>query len=247
MKIGMIEEAWQALEGVLDPELDTPITELGFVSALEIEGRHAKVHLRLPTFWCAANFAYLMAWDTRQVLMALPSIQSVEVVLKDHFADKEITHGVNQGLRFPEVFPEEAADELEALRRQFVEKAYLQRHELLLRLLMRQLTTEQVINLRIGQLEEDSSGLWVHQALERRWISQTNSLLRNYLSRRRALGLATDPNAFLALTPEGRRINGEALPEYLSRCRTTRLNIAFNRALCERLLEARYSDREVVT
>ncbi|MFX7121296.1 hypothetical protein ABTI10_19365, partial [Acinetobacter baumannii] len=87
--------------------------------------------LRLPTFWCAANFAYLMAHDARQVLLTLPGVRTVGVVLEDHFDDCEITKGVNQGLRFDEVFPEEAIDELEVLRRRFIEKAYLQRHEVL--------------------------------------------------------------------------------------------------------------------
>ena len=53
-----------ALSGVRDPELDEPIAELGFVSDLEIEGEAVKIRLRLPTYFCAPNFAYLMVADT---------------------------------------------------------------------------------------------------------------------------------------------------------------------------------------
>ena len=43
-----------ALDRVRDPELDEPITELGFVSECSVsEDGRASVHLRLPTFFCA--------------------------------------------------------------------------------------------------------------------------------------------------------------------------------------------------
>jgi len=53
-----------ALGTVRDPELDEPITALGFVSAcsLAADGT-AEVRLRLPTYFCAPNFAYLMVAD----------------------------------------------------------------------------------------------------------------------------------------------------------------------------------------
>jgi metal-sulfur cluster biosynthetic enzyme len=38
-----------ALSGVRDPELDDPITELGFVSDLKVEGEAVNIRLRLPT------------------------------------------------------------------------------------------------------------------------------------------------------------------------------------------------------
>ena len=56
---------------VVDPELDEPITELGFVRSLVITGENVKVHLRLPTSFCAPNFAYLMASDAKDVLVKL--------------------------------------------------------------------------------------------------------------------------------------------------------------------------------
>jgi len=238
----ILNELWEALGRVLDPELDTPITELGFISELQIDERasQVRVRLRLPTFWCAANFAYLMAQDARKALLEVPGVTQVEVILEDHFAEEEISTGVNRGLSFKEIFPEEADEDLVSLRRRFTEKAYMQRHELLMRLLLRHLRPEEVVRLPLSALEEDEEGVWLNWMGERIVLSHATGLWSNYLSRRRALGLEVSPEAPLGLDPAGLLIHPEALQEYLVRCRTTRLNIGFNRALCESLLDARY-------
>ena len=51
--MGRHEMAYTALGAVLDPELDEPITSLGFVRSLVVSpGGNVNVHLRLPTaFW----------------------------------------------------------------------------------------------------------------------------------------------------------------------------------------------------
>src|SRR5262249_62124555 len=50
-----------ALDAVRDPELDEPITSLGFVSSCTVSADgDAQVRLRLPTYFCAPNFAFLM-------------------------------------------------------------------------------------------------------------------------------------------------------------------------------------------
>jgi hypothetical protein len=45
----------EALSTVRDPELDEPITELGFVERVEISGGTVSVKLVLPTFFSAPN------------------------------------------------------------------------------------------------------------------------------------------------------------------------------------------------
>src|ERR1700737_3263561 len=57
------------LAQVLDPELDESILDVGFVRSLQLRSGHASVALRLPTSWCAVNFAYLMAEDIRRALL----------------------------------------------------------------------------------------------------------------------------------------------------------------------------------
>ena len=57
----------RALARVDDPELDEPVTDLRFIERVEIDAAGAvSIGFRLPTYWCAANFAFLMADDMRR-------------------------------------------------------------------------------------------------------------------------------------------------------------------------------------
>ena len=51
------DEARTALGAVVDPELDEPITDLGFVRSLVVDGADVVVHLRLPTSFCSPSAA----------------------------------------------------------------------------------------------------------------------------------------------------------------------------------------------
>ena len=79
-----------ALSEVLDPELDEPVLELGFIRSLEVQEGHATVTLGLPTSWCAANFAYIMAEDIRRALLGVDHIEDVTVRLGDHFQGRKL-------------------------------------------------------------------------------------------------------------------------------------------------------------
>lgn len=80
-----------ALDAVRDPELDEPITKLGFVSECIVSAAgDVVVRLRLPTYFCAPNFAFLMVADAYDVVSALPEVRSADVALVDHFASAEI-------------------------------------------------------------------------------------------------------------------------------------------------------------
>ena len=65
-------QVWACLESVMDPELDESVTELNFVTRADVDENNC-VHIgfRLPTYWCAANFSYLMADDMRRAVSAL--------------------------------------------------------------------------------------------------------------------------------------------------------------------------------
>src|ERR1700749_219777 len=117
---GLASTALAALATVRDPELDTPITAMGFVASCTVscEGR-AVVRLRLPTFYCAPNFSYLMAADAYDALTALPGGAAAEVILEDHFAADEINAGVAARSGFAASFTGEAVAELDDLRAAF--------------------------------------------------------------------------------------------------------------------------------
>ena len=114
-----------ALAEVYDPELDEPITRLGFVSSCEVSpGGDVEVVLRLPTPQCAPNFAFLMAADAREVVRRLPEVREVTITLEDHYTGDEINAAIGRGDGFTGAFPGETVDDdLAALRELFLRKA----------------------------------------------------------------------------------------------------------------------------
>jgi metal-sulfur cluster biosynthetic enzyme len=119
-----------ALATVHDPELDEPITSLGFVGSCVVsDGGDVDVHLRLPTPQCAPNFAFLMASDAREAVRGVSGVREVGVVLDDHYTAAEINAAVGAGTGFGGAFPGESAGggDLGALRDLFRRKALLAR------------------------------------------------------------------------------------------------------------------------
>jgi metal-sulfur cluster biosynthetic enzyme len=118
-----------ALAEVYDPELDEPITRLGFVSSCEVSpGGDVEVVLRLPTPQCAPNFAFLMAADARKAVRRLPEVRDVSIRLEDHYTGDEINAALGRGDGFTGAFPGETVDDdLTALRELFLRKALVGR------------------------------------------------------------------------------------------------------------------------
>jgi metal-sulfur cluster biosynthetic enzyme len=123
---------YEALGTVYDPELDEPITTLGFVGSCVVDGRDVSVRLRLPTPQCAPNFAFLMAADARRAVETVPGVGAVTIELEDHYTGAEINGAVNQGEGFEGAFPGETRGDLDALRALFQRKALLARQSRLL-------------------------------------------------------------------------------------------------------------------
>jgi metal-sulfur cluster biosynthetic enzyme len=218
-------EVLDALSGVRDPELDEPVTDLGFVSNLEIEGDTVSVRLRLPTFFCAPNFAYLMVADAREAVLSVPGVRRVSVVLDDHYASEEL----NAGDAFDEAFSDETeGPDLEELRTVFRRKSFVSRQEQLCRALLSEGRSPlELAAMRLGDLPPSQD-------------------LDKYLERRRELGLDVSEGAPLVVDPDGNRIPEEAVVQHLRFARTIRVSIEGNAELCRGLLETRYGgDRGV--
>jgi metal-sulfur cluster biosynthetic enzyme len=212
-----------ALSGVRDPELDEPITDLDFVSGLTIEGDSVSVRLRLPTFFCAANFAYLMVADAREALLCSPGIERADVVLEHHYASGEITVGVNEEHGFDGAFPDETeSPDLEELRTVFRRKSFVSRQEQLCRkLLAEEYTPSDLAGMTLADVPASDS-------------------LHKYLERRAELGLDVSGEAPLVVDPEGKRIPDDAVVQHLRFARTVRVSIEGNAELCRGLLATRY-------
>ena len=125
---------YEALGTVYDPELDEPITTLGFVGSCVVSGRDVSVRLRLPTPQCAPNFAFLMAADARRAVRSVPGVSEVTIELEDHYTGREINGAVNGGGVFDDAFPGESEGDLRPLRELFQRKALVARQSRLLSL-----------------------------------------------------------------------------------------------------------------
>jgi metal-sulfur cluster biosynthetic enzyme len=212
----------EALGTVRDPELDESLTKLGFVAGLEIEGDTVRAHLRLPTYWCAPNFAYLMAADADTALRAVPGVRRAEVVLDDHFASDEINTGIAQRRSFQESFEGLADDELDELRALFRRKALVARQQRLVKALVDAgTTTEELGHLRLGDLSPSPE-------------------LDTYRQRRAELGLDVGPQAPLVIDTDGKPIPPELLESHLRFARLTRVSIEGNAGFCRGMLATRY-------
>ena len=123
----------EQLGTVYDPELDEPITTLGFVgSCVVTDAGDVSVRLRLPTPQCAPNFAFLMAADARAAVDRVPGLGQVEIELQDHYTGEEINAAIDRGEGFSSAFPGETRGELDALRALFQRKALVARQGRLL-------------------------------------------------------------------------------------------------------------------
>lgn len=217
-------EIWSALETVRDPELDESIVALSFVTGVEIEDGTASVRLRLPTYFCAPNFAYLMVSDAFDAVTAVAAGRRVSIRLEDHFASEEINGGVSEGAGFQGTFPGQARDELDELRLTFQRKA----HTACLERASAQL-------IKNGWVIEDLGGATLADLPD---TPVTRSLLR----RRADLGLSLEPERPMFVDAQGVPVGKPDLFSHLRMARATRVSIDGNSGLCRGLLATRYGD-----
>lgn len=214
---------WSALSGVHDPELDEPLTDLGFVARCEVSADGAAtVRLRLPTYFCAPNFAYLMVADSYDAVRAVPGVRSLDVRLEDHFAADAINAGVAARSGFVRAFDGEAVDELDDLRADFLRKAVLAGADRV----CRRLRGADLATLTLGDAPDGPD----------------RERLR---ARRRELGLPHDDTDPLLVDPvTGLPVEPAGLRRYLGRARATRVSQEANSGVCRGMLLARYAEEK---
>jgi metal-sulfur cluster biosynthetic enzyme len=208
-------QVFEALGTVYDPELDEPITTLGFVGSCVVTADAAvEVRLRLPTPQCAPNFAFLMAADARTALRRLPDVRDATVVLEDHYTGAEINVAVNDGQGFSEAFPGETAGDLLALRELFQRKALLARQSRLLT----------VPASRLGDL--------------------TGPDAERCRALRRALGIDASDDAPPFVTGDGTPVPASD-SRFRRMASLTALSLETNGGMCRDLLKVRYGEEVV--
>jgi metal-sulfur cluster biosynthetic enzyme len=215
-----------ALGAVRDPELDEPITALGFVASVTVApGGEVTVRLRLPTYFCAPNFAYLMVADAYDAVLAVDGVRSAGVELTDHFAAGAITRGVAARAGFVRSFGGEAVSELHQLRADFLRKAVMAGTDRVCRRLLAAGTDPAALpGMTLGAVPA-----WPELARLRQ--------------RRAELGLPAGDDAALVIDPvTGRPVPAGAMPLHLRRAHTTRVSVEANAGICRGMLAHRYQD-----
>jgi len=231
----------ERLAQVLDPELDEPILDLGFVRGLRLRYGHAEVALRLPTSWCAVNVAYLMAEDVRNALLSVDGVRRVSVSLGDHCAAEEIEAAVNEGLPFVEAFPGEAAGNLDALRLTFLRKGFFSRQEQLLRALRAAgWSMAAICVLKLGEVSSEGDAIAIRQPGCAPVVGGSAAILRRYLERRAELGLDSSPTAPLIVDLEGKPLSVDQLQAHYETIRTVRVALEANGSFCRALLSVQH-------
>src|SRR2546426_1880040 len=110
---GLKKRILRALSTVRDPELDEPITDLGFVKDLSVsEEGEVSLDLVTSTFWCSPNFVYLMLEEARDVVCRIPGITGVRVQLEGHHDSNRINGGINSRPAVSQCYASEANGEL---------------------------------------------------------------------------------------------------------------------------------------
>ena len=210
---------YEALAGVYDPELDEPITDLGFVDSCVVsETGHVDVRLLLPTPQCAPNFAYLMVADARAAVRAVPGVGDVKVALHGHYTEREINTAVASGAGFAGAFPGETDGDLHALRELFQRKALLARQGRVCAALLA--AGHDVATLRVADLPDSEDA-------------------RRCVALRRELGLPYDADAPALVAGDGTPIPADGLRMWLRRAQLVGTSLESNGGLCRSLLEAR--------
>jgi metal-sulfur cluster biosynthetic enzyme len=220
------EQVRAAIASVRDPEIDETVASLDFIVAVTIDGDDVEVALRLPTFWCPANFVYLMADDMRGAVIALDWVRSFRLRLVDHFAENQINRGINEGLPFEAVFPSQAGNRIGDLRRSFDQKTFLMRQGTLVQALRRSgFSDEFLAAATIGEIDAIART----GTLERLWIA--------YLEKRGDAGLAVDRHCKVVVNGDGQPVSD--LSGHLRKIRAIATNAGANGEMCRMLVAAR--------
>jgi metal-sulfur cluster biosynthetic enzyme len=227
-------EVWGRLALVTDPELDESVTELGFIELVTVDDDDGvDIVFRLPTYWCSANFAFLMADDIHRAVSSLPWVREARPQLRDHMVAEEINRGVCEGKSFGEALKDFASGgSLDEVREKFRRKAFERRQETIM-LALREAGYDDQVICRMNLSTYDQVEFGSEE------VARQKPRYRELLVERRLAWLPGD-RAFV--TYEGHPIERDELASYLQRLRAVRINMEFNSSLCRGLLAARYRE-----
>ena len=222
------------LEHVYDPEVDEPVTEMGFIREVEIvratedeqEGvENVIVHMQLPQYFCAPNFTYLMVDDVRRAAEKVVGAGNVQVSLVGHFEADKINGSVTEGSSFTDIFAD-AAEDLDTLRDRFARKTFLIRQERVCKELDKVgIQGESILDLKLADVAE---------------LGFKDDLFTKYLSTREELRIDSAPSALFLVAADGRPVESEKLRLHRRSASVMAISFEGNGMMCKTLIHERY-------
>jgi metal-sulfur cluster biosynthetic enzyme len=186
------QQVREALSAVVEPELGRPITELGFVSEVSIDGGRVHVRLRAPSFFQLQRYGWLILADAHAALGVLPWVEAIDLC----FAADGVGQRTDVG-----VPPPFDAPVSERQRSDIRRTAFLDRQLRLVRsLLDRGLRRSELGTLTLADLP----------------VTAESAV---YVQRRSEMPLPTDACAPVLVTEDGRPVAVDDIDDYIARLR----------------------------
>ena len=86
---------FEELTKIVDPEINTSITELELIDNVDIKSDIVKVDLHLTSPFCPAVFGFKICQDIHDNLLHIEGIKDVKVNVSNHFMAEQINNQVN--------------------------------------------------------------------------------------------------------------------------------------------------------
>lgn len=83
------------LSKIVDPEINTTITDLELVDEVDINDSKVRVDLHLTSPFCPAVFGFKICQDIHDNLLKIDGIDDVKVNVSNHFMAEQINNQVN--------------------------------------------------------------------------------------------------------------------------------------------------------
>ena len=240
------ESVLRALSTVTDPELDEPITDLGFVKDLSVsDDGQVSLDLVTSTFWCSPNFVYMMLEEARDVVAKIPGVSEVRVHLEGHHDSDRINGGINTGKTFSECYPSEARGDLEELNRMIRTRVLRSRLYSMVSAMSRSgVEPAELLDLSRGDVVADGvTFLFTTRGRSHR-VSEPADVRRvaRYLDFVDKLRREDGPLVIWEL--DGTPPKAEDLGSTIALSRAAKSNFSLNAELCRALLESRLNREE---
>lgn len=242
-EIYSVDAVYKALSKVYDPELDEPITRLGFVREVKI-GDSVEVVISTSTYWCSPNFIYMILEDARREISRALGIdpKRVRVYIRGHHDENRINDCVNRGERFENCYRSETWRGKEDLYRIFLEKRLIRRLYGFIKIATRYgLSLQEIAGLRRGDVIDLEDLIVIRSgSKEIRVLDSSDiAIIRSYVSLVKELIPAGED--LVIGVGSGKPIVEELETLLRTRGRSIDLGFTLNSELCRLLLESRIS------